>query len=150
MKKAAILLVLVMTLGSCSLFEKPSMTQEEIDELVNQKAAIEEELVNLKQQHELLKIKAEECAQLLEQQTTKKKEIKGKYCVVVGSFKNLKYAEDYSQKVIQKGGLGEIVSGPYDFNLVVSSSHSTLREAAESMYTARNEYSPEAWVYMVK
>jgi len=149
MKKAAILLVVIFTVSSCSLFEKPSMTQEEIDALINQKASVEEELINLKQDHELLKLKAKECAQLIAQQA-KEKEVIGNYLVVVGSFKNSNYAEEFAVKVKQSGGAGKIHNGPSDFKFVITSAHQTLKEAAKSMYVARAGLSEEAWIYQVK
>lgn len=149
MKKAAILLTIIFAISSCSLFEKPSMTQEEIDKLVNQKAAVEQELVNLKQDYELLRVKAEECAQMFDQQT-KKEVITGKYFVVAGSFKNSKYADDYAAKLKQAGGSGTILEGPSNFKFVVYSSHQTLKDAAESMYKVRDGISLEAWIYQIR
>jgi hypothetical protein len=149
MKKFAILLVVIFTITSCSRFEKPSMTQEQIDALVAQKAAVEEELANVRQDLDLLKLKAEECAQMLEQQT-KPAKLEGKYFVIAGSFKNSEYADEYAVKVKQMGGAGNIIPGPYNFNLVVYSAHSTLSDAAKSMYLARTNISEEAWVFMEK
>lgn len=149
MKKAFILLLAIITVSSCSLFEKPSMTQEEIDALVNEKAGVEEELANLQQQYELLKIKADECASMMEAQN-EVVEPSGNFLVIAGSFKNRTYAEDFSAKVKNMGGEGSIVDGPYQFNLVVYSSHTSLREAANSMYMARTNVSEDAWVYMSK
>ncbi len=149
MKKYAILLLVLISFSACSLFEKPSMTQEQIDALITQKAAVEEELANIKQELDLLRLKAEECAQMLEQQTEEQK-LTGKYFVIAGSFKNNSYAEEYSSKVKQLGGAGNIIPGPYNFNLVVYSAHPTLSEAAKSMYVARTNISEDAWVYMEK
>ena len=151
MKKYAILLLVIfsISISSCSLFEKPSMTQEQIDALITQKAAVEEELANVKQERDLLRLKSEECAQMLEQKTEEVK-LTGKYFVIAGSFKNNNYAVDYSSKVKQLGGAGNIIAGPYNFNLVVYSAHSTLSEAAKSMYVARTNISEDAWVYMEK
>jgi len=149
MKKTAIFLVIVLVASSCSLFKKPSMDQAEIDALVNQKAMVEEELINLKQEYELLKIKADECAQMLEKQVAEEN-VSGKYFVIAGSFKNKTYAQDFSAKVKQMGGSGAIINGPYSFNLVVYSSHNSLKEAAQSMYVARTNISQDAWVYMEK
>jgi hypothetical protein len=123
------------------------MTQEEIDSLVNQKAAVEEELANLKQENDLLKLKAKECADMLEQQAANA-QIKGKYFVIAGSFKKSDNAANYSVKVKNMGGDGRILAGPYDFNLVVYSAHETLKEAAGSMRELRQNDSPDAWVYM--
>ncbi len=149
MKKFAILLLVMFTASSCSLFEKSSITQEQIDDLVAQKAAVEEELANVRQELDLLRLKAEECEQMLEQQTNPAKP-EGKYFVIAGSFKNSKYADEYAAKVKQMGGAGNIIPGPYNFNLVVYSAHSTLADAAENMYVARTNISEDAWVYMEK
>jgi Na+-translocating ferredoxin:NAD+ oxidoreductase RnfG subunit len=149
MKKAAILLMVIFTISSCSLFEKPSMTQEEIDALINQKAKVEEELVNLKQDYQLLKIKADECAKMFDQQA-KKEAVSGKYHVIVGSFKKSTNAEKYSTKMKEAGASGDIIQGPSDFKLVVYTSHKTLKEAAESMYKARSSITDDAWIYMSK
>ena len=154
MKKLSILILVILTVSSCSLFDKPSMSQEEVDALVAQKATVEEELANLQQQYDLLKLKADECASALEQYTLKE-EMKaaataGKYCVITGAFKNSAYANDYAAEMRQQGGTGDIVQGPYNFNLVVFSAHSTLDEAIQAMYKAREEIVFDAWVYIRK
>jgi hypothetical protein len=151
MKKLSILLLVILTATSCSLFDKSSMTQEEADALVAQKAAVDEELANLQQQYDLLKLKSDECASALEQYTLRE-EMKaaataGKYCVITGAFKNSGYADDYGEEMRQKGGTGDIVQGPYNFNLVVFSAHSTLNEAIQEMYKARKDVVFDAWVY---
>jgi hypothetical protein len=147
MKKVAILLFAVITVSSCSIFEKPSMNQNEIDGLINQKAKVEAELASIKQENELLKLRVQECAKLIEQQTAES-QVKGKYSVIVGSFKNSKYAADYAAKMKEKGGEGGILAGPSDFNFVVYSSHPTLKEAAGSMRNLRKDWSPDAWIWM--
>ncbi|MEX0987618.1 MAG: hypothetical protein WD052_09090 [Bacteroidales bacterium] len=149
MKKIAILLLVIITASSCSLFEKPSMTQEEIDQLVTEKAAVEEELANLHEEYDLLRMKADECAQMLEQQANKTAAVAatGRYYVIAGSFKTSSYADEYSAKVRQNGGEGTILQGPYNFNLVAYSSHASIRDAIESLYVARTSISDEAWVY---
>lgn len=149
MKKAVILLMVLVTVSSCSLFEKPSMTQEEIDALINQKAKVEEELVNLKQDYDLLKMKADECAKMFDQQA-KKEEISGRYHVIVGSFKKNNNAEKYSERMKAQGASGNIIPGPSDFKLVVFTTHQTLKEAAASMYKARENITGDAWIYMSK
>jgi len=147
MKRAVVLTAIAILVSSCSLFEKPKITQEQMDALQNEKAAVEAELINLKQDYELLKIQADECAAMLTQQTMKP-EAKGNYLVIAGSFKNSDNADSYSKTVKQAGGEGVIVQGPYDFKLVAFSTHSSLRDAVNSMYSVRNGISPDAWVYM--
>ena len=69
------------------------------------------------------------------------------YYVVVGSFKNQKYAQDYSAKVKQMGYEGNIVAGPNNFNLVTYGSYKTLKSSLEPMRKARQSVSSEAWIY---
>jgi|GEM_PF-951025 len=153
MKKLSILLLAILSVTSCSLFDKPSMTQEEVDAVVAQKAAVEEEMANLQQQYDLLKLKADECASALDQYT-RQEEMKtaaaGKYNVITGAFKNSTYADEYAAEMRNSGGTGEILQGPYDFNLVVYSAHSSLGEAIQAMYKARQEVIDDAWVYTKK
>lgn len=149
MKKVAVLLVMVFVVSSCSLFKKPSMTQEEINAMVAQKAVSDEQVINLQHELDLMKIKLEECSKQLEEKV-KPETVSGKYFVIAGSFKNSAFANEFAAKVKQKGGSGTILQGPYNFNLVVYSSHSSLREAATSMYLARTNISDDAWVYMTR
>lgn len=153
MKKLSILLLVILTATSCSLFDKPSMTQEEIDAVVAQKAAAEEELANLQQQYDLLKLKADECGSALDQYTRQEEmntAAAGKYNVITGAFKNSAYADEYAAEMRQSGGSGEILRGPYNFNLVVYSAHSTLNDAIQAMYRARQDIIDDAWVYTKK
>ena len=150
MKKSVILLILIITAASCSLFEKPSMSQEEIDALVAEKAAVDEQLANLQQQFDLLKLKADECATLLEEQTQQTEALASaarRYFVITGAFKNNSYANEYSEEMKKSGGIGEVIQGPYHFNLVAFSAHSSLREAIQAMYKARETIVFDAWVY---
>ncbi len=150
MKKVAILLILIISVSSCSLFEKPTMTEEDINSLVQEKANVEEELANVIQDRDMWKLKAEECAQLLEEQTSEQEMLTGNYYVIAGSFKNSQYASEFSDKVRQMGGTGTIVPGPYNFNLVAFSVHETLSAAAESMYNVRSNVSEDAWIWKQK
>ena len=149
MKKVAIFLIVALFAGSCSLFEKRSMTQEEIDAMVSQNVRLQEQLVNAEHEASVQKMQAEQCAQVLaELQKAEEEMAKGNFHVVAGSFKTMTYAEDFAKKIKEMGGTGMIVSGPSDFSLVAYSSYSSLREAVNAMEEARMNVSSEAWVYM--
>jgi len=151
MKKIAILVIVALVAGSCSLFEKPSMTQEEIDTMVAQNAILQENLVNAQHEAAIFKMKADECNNVLAELQKAEEEITaGLYVVVAGSFKTPEFASDYAAKMQGMGGEGAIVDGPSDFKLVSYSSHGNLREAIESMEKARANVASEAWVYMKK
>jgi hypothetical protein len=74
----------------------------------------------------------------------------GKYCVITGAFKNSTYADEYAAEMRKSGGAGDILQGPYNFNLVVFSAHSSLNEAIQAMYKARTNVVDDAWVYTKK
>lgn len=151
MKKIAILVIVALLAGSCSLFEKPSMSQEEIDSIVARNALLQEDLVNAQHEAALYKMQAAECnAVLAELQKVEEAISSGLFVVVAGSFKTPEFANDYAAKMKEMGGEGAVVEGPSDFKLVSYSSHANLREAIESMEKARMNIASEAWVYMKK
>lgn len=151
MKKVAIFILVAMIAGSCSLFQKPSMNQEEIDAMVAQNARLQENLANAEHEASLQKMQAEQCAQVLAELQKEEEEMaSGKFHVIAGSFKTMSYAEDFAKKIKEMGGTGTIVSGPSDFSLVAYSSFNSLREAVNAMEEARMDVSSEAWVYMVR
>ena len=152
MKKLVLSAIVIALLGSCSLFDKPGMTQEEIDALIAEKQELEKELQENKAQYEQelmqMKQQMEEAKKLAEEeQQPHAKKGTGKYYVIVGSFKTPAYAEDYAEKMRLMGSDGDIIQGPSNFRLVTHSSHNSLRAAANAMEQARVNISSEAWVY---
>ena len=153
MKKLVLLALTVILAGSCSLFDKPSMTQEEIDALVSEKQALEKELQENKAQYEQeltqMQQQMEEARKKAEEEAKTKmgKSGTGKYYVIVGSFKTPAYAREYADKVNLMGSDGEIINGPANFKLVTHSSHNSLGAAASAMEEARINIASEAWVY---
>ena len=151
MKKIAILVIVALLAGSCSLFEKPSLTQEEIDTMVAQNARFQEDLVNAQHEAAVFKMKAEECNNVLAELQKAEEEItSGLYVVVAGSFKTPEFANDFAAKIQGMGGEGAIVDGPSNFKLVSYSSHGNLSEAIGAMEKARASVAAEAWVYVKK
>ena len=151
MKKIGLLLIVTAILSSCSLFQKPSMSQDEIDAMHAQNRSLTEQLANAENEANLQSMKAMECAKVLEE-LQKEEEVRanGMFYVIAGSFKTPQYATDFSVKMKQMGGEGAIVNGPSNFSLVSHSSHATLREALNAMEAARVNISSEAWVYIAK
>ncbi len=119
--------------------------ETEISALKKQLTACEEQQVN-----EIMSIRSDYEAKLAELQEQleagKVKEYSG-YFVVVGSFKNQKYAEEYAIKIQQMGHEGNIVAGPNDFFLVTSGTYTTLKASLEPMRQARATLASEAWIY---
>jgi len=150
MRNAIWVFAAVLLLNSCSLFEKPSMTQEQIDAMVAENRALEDELASIeaKYEAEISKIKAEQ-AQMLQEEENQSIPSSGTYYVIVGSFKTPKYADDFAERIKNMGGEGMIIDGPMDFSLVTNSGHATLREASRAMQEARLNIVSGAWIYKV-
>ena len=72
------------------------------------------------------------------------------YLVVVGSFKNEKFAQNYSQKIKKLGYEGKIVKGPWDFYLVTYGTYNTLKTSLPALQKARENVATESWVYFSK
>ena len=153
MKKIALFLITALLVGSCSLFHKPSMTQDEIDQMVAEKQKLQQELKDQQASYEaeIQKMKDAEQARIMEQQQKEAVEGKsgtGRYYVIAGSFKIPENASNYAEKIRQSGGEGTVVKGPWNFKLVAYSSHSSLSEALNKLEEVRTNITEDAWVYM--
>ena len=145
-----------LSLSSCKdgnkLFGKNKEAELKILTLENENAELRKQLSEFeaKQQEEILMIRNdyEQKIGSLQQklEAGKAKEYSG-YFVVVGSFKNYKYAEEYAQKIKQMGYEGKIVNGPNSFHLVTSGTYKSLKASLEAMQNARSVVASQAWVY---
>ena len=152
MKNLALFITLALLFTSCEYFKKPAMNQEEIDALVTEKQNLEKQLqennaMYEEQISEIQKSSEQKIAEL-QKQVEKCGTGSGKYHVIVGSFKTPAYADDYAAKIRSLGYDGDILSGKYQFKLVTSSSHESLKAALAAMEKARNSISEKAWVYI--
>jgi hypothetical protein len=68
--------------------------------------------------------------------------------IIVGAFKNSSYADEYSADMKGKGYDGKIIAGPYNFNLVTSSSHETVKSALNALFKVRDAVIETAWIYI--
>jgi hypothetical protein len=71
----------------------------------------------------------------------------GTYYLIVGSFKNPGYAEDYSRKVNGMGYNTEIVQMGH-WNLVAAESYTNLREALRGLEIVRSNVAYASWIYV--
>lgn len=147
------LAVAVISLSSCKKINqwlgKSAMSEEEIDALVAQNDELRKQVKDdaAAYERELEALRAEYEQKLADLQKSNEAPPASGFFVVVGSFKNVKYAESYSLKVKEAGYEGNVVDGPSDFKLVTSSTHATLKEAIPALKNARSTISTEAWVY---
>ena len=144
------------TLSSCKdgvkFFGKSKEAELKIASLEQENAELKKQIAEFetRQQEEILAIRSDYEKRLADLQLKieegKARESSG-YFVIVGSFKNSKYADEYSTKIKQMGYEGKIVNGPNSFYLVTSGTYTTLKSSIEAMRQARAVVASEAWGY---
>ena len=157
MRKLTILIIIVSLAGSVSckkireLFGDSTPGVEAVEEVLarNQelrRKIMEDSLMHL-QELKMLQQQYEQEIEKIQKSSELQKEVKG-YFVVVGSFKQMGYAEDYSKKVKSLGYEGALVEGPNNFTLVTSGTHNNLKDAIVGLKNAREKLAMDSWVYI--
>ena len=147
MKNLIGIILLGLIVSSCSLFQKPSMTQEQIDEMVAENAALKTQVTSnkdLADQLALARMQADEAM-------LKLADCEGgnsKVHIIVGAFKNSSFANDYSAEMKEQGYAGRIIAGPYNFNLVTSGSYESIKASLQDLYGVRDNVIETAWIYI--
>jgi len=147
MKNLIVIILLGLIVSSCSLFQKPSMTQEQIDEMVAENDALKtqvESSKDLADQLALARMQADEAM-------LKLADCEGgnsKVHIIVGAFKNSSYANDYSAEMKEQGYAGRIIAGPYNFNLVTSGSYESIKASLQDLTSVRDNVIETAWIYI--
>ena len=147
MKNLIGIILLGMIVSSCSLFQKPSMTQEQIDEMVAENDALKTQVQSnkdLADQLALARLQADEAM-------LKLADCEGgnsKVHIIVGAFKNSSYANDYSAEMKEQGYAGRIIAGPYNFNLVTSGSYESIKASLQDLNGVRDNVIETAWIYI--
>jgi len=147
MKNLIGIILLGLIVSSCSLFQKPSMTQEQIDEMVAENDALKTQVQSnkdLADQLALARMQADEAM-------LKLADCEGgnsKVHIIVGAFKNSSFANDYSAEMKEQGYAGRIIAGPYNFNLVTSGSYESIKASLQDLYGVRDNVIETAWIYI--
>jgi len=147
MKNLIGIILLGLIVSSCSLFQKPSMTQEQIDEMVTENDALKtqvESSKDLADQLALARLQADEAM-------LKLADCEGgnsKVHIIVGAFKNSSYANEYSAEMKEQGYAGRIIAGPYNFNLVTSGSYESIKASLQDLTSVRDNVIETAWIYI--
>lgn len=147
MKNLIGIILLGMIVSSCSIFQKPSMTQDQIDEMVAENEALKAQVASnkdLEDQLALARMQADDAMLKL----SDCQEGNSKVHIIVGAFKNSTYADDYSADMKNQGYAGKVIAGPYSFNLVTSGSYESVRAAMNELSTIRANVIETAWIYM--
>ena len=147
MKNLIGILLLGFIVSSCTVFQKPSMTDEEIEEMLAENEALKEEVnknKDLEDQLALARMQADEAMLKLADCESNASKVH----IIVGAFKNSSNANEYSAEIKEKGYDGKIISGPYNFNLVNSGSYSSVRAALQDLTNIRDGVIENAWIYI--
>jgi hypothetical protein len=148
-----ILAVSIVSFSSCKKINqwlgKSSISQSEVDALVAQNDALQKQVKEdaAAYERELEALRAEYEQKIADLQKSNVKPPASGFFVIVGSFKNLKFAEDYASKIKSMGYDGNIIDGPAGFKLVTSSTNADLKAALASLNTARSILASQSWIY---
>lgn len=148
MKNIAGVILLVLIASSCSLFQKPSMTQEQIDAMIAENQALKSQLADCEDLEDQLAMARMQVDEAMLKLADCQEAAKGSYHIIVGAFKTPSYATDYSADIKNQGYDGNIIAGPYNFDLVTSSSHESLQSALTELTEVRANVIETAWIYI--
>lgn len=148
MKNLIGIVLLGMIVSSCSLFQKSSMSQDEIDAMVAENEAFRTQVETSKDLEDRLALAQKQADEAMIKLAECEDANTSKVHVIVGAFKNSSFANDYSAEMKNLGYDGKILAGPYNFNLVTSSSHESIKSALGPLRDAREEVIETAWIYI--
>ena len=147
MKNLIGIILLGLIVSSCSLFQKSSLTQEQIDVMVAENQALKKQVTeskDLADQLSMARMQADEAM-------LKLADCEGagsKVHIIVGAFKISSYADEYSAYMKDGGYDGRIIAGPYSFNLVTSGSYESIKAALQDLNSVRDNVIETAWLYI--
>ena len=147
MKNLIGIILLGFIVSSCSLFQRPSMTQAEIDQMLAENSALRTQVENnkdLADQLAMARMQADEAMLKLADCENSGSKVH----IIVGAFKNSGYANNYSALMKNQGYEGKIIAGPYNFNLVSSGSYASVRAALGDLSDIRSQVIETAWIYI--
>lgn len=148
MKNLLGIVLLGLVVSSCSLFQKSSLTQDEIDALLAENEALKTQVEASKDLADRLALAQSQADEAMLKLSACEDASTSKVHIIVGAFKNSSYADEYSAEMKNQGYDGRIIAGPYSFNLVTSSSHETVKSALNALFKVRDAVIETAWLYI--
>ena len=148
MKNLVGIVLLALMISSCSLFQKPSMSQEQIDAMVAENQALKNQGSNCKDLEDQLALSRMQIDEAMLKLAACEENSKSKVHVIVGAFKISSYADEYSAEIKNLGYDGSIMAGPYNFSLVSASSHESIQAALNVLGNIRENIIETAWIYI--
>ena len=148
MKNLIGIVLLGMIVSSCSLFQKSSMSQDEIDAMLAENEALRTQVESSKDLEDRLALAQKQADDAMIKLAACEDANTSKVHIIVGAFKNSTYADEYSAEMKNQGYDGKILAGPYSFNLVTSSSHESIKSALGPLNDVRDAVIETAWIYI--
>lgn len=148
MKNIIGFVLLAMIVSSCNLFQKPSMSQEQIDAMVAENSALKSQLTKNKDMEDKLALARMQLDEAMLKLSACEEDAKSKVHIITGSFKVSAYADEYSAVMKNSGYEGNIIPGPYNFQLVTASSHESINAALNALAPIRENVILTAWIYI--
>ena len=148
MKNLTGIILLSLLVSSCSLFQKPSMSQEQIDAMQAENTALKSQVSENKDMEDQLALARMQLDEAMLKLATCEEAAKSRVHIIVGAFKIASYADDYSVEMKGQGYDGKIIAGPYSFSLVTASSHESIQAALNALGPIRDNIIETAWIYM--
>ena len=148
MKKISGFILMALLVSSCSLFQKPSMTQEQIDQMIAENQHLKSQVTNSKDLEDQLAMTRMQVDEAMLKLAACEEAAKSRVHIIVGAFKTVSYAEEYASQMKDQGYDGKILAGPYSFSLVTSSSHESIQAALNALGPVRESLIETAWIYM--
>ena len=148
MKNIVGFILLALIVSSCNLFQKPSMSQEQIDALVAENSALKSQVTKSKDLEDQLALARMQLDEAMLKLSACEEDATSKVHIICGSFKVSSYADEYSGIMKSSGYEGKIIPGPYNFQLVTASSHESVQSAINAIGPIRDAVIETAWIYI--
>lgn len=148
MKNLIGIVLLALIVSSCSLFQKPSMTQEQIDAMVAENQALKAQASGCKDLEDQLALTRLQVDEAMLKLAACEESANARAHIIVGAFKISSNADEYSAEMKNRGYDGTIMAGPYNFRLVSASSHESIQAAINALGEVRNNVIETAWIYI--
>jgi len=148
MKNLVGFVLIALLVSSCSLFQKPSMSQEQIDAMVAENSALKSQATKSKDLEDKLAMSRMQLDEAMLKLSACEEDAKSKVHIIAGAFKTSSYAEEYAATMKGQGYDGKIIAGPYSFQLVTASSHESIHAAINALGPVREGVIETAWIYI--
>ncbi len=148
MKNLVGIVLLSLIVSSCNLFQKPSMTQEQVDAMVAENSALKSQLTKSKDLEDQLAMARMQLDEAMLKLSACEEGAMSKVHIITGAFKISSNADDFSAVMKSSGHDGSIIPGPYNFHLVTASSHESINAALNALAPIRENVILTAWIYI--